>query len=111
MELTPTDQNMEKSVTPKGISDRALFNIIAEATSLHGAFRRDDIRYSRLLGALEGILMERGILQPGVPFEYRTLTKEHSFLGKKWKTSWKQSYSSFILDKANQLLLGNSYAE
>jgi len=82
------------------LEKKVISNIIEEANRIKNSWKPNMADLARYIGALEGILLERGILNPGVPFDFKTT--QHSFLGIKYKS--KQSYSEFILEKSQELL-------
>lgn len=58
----------------------------------------------RYLGFMEGVLVERGTLQPGTDFHFKdTKITVKWFFRNKTKTI-KQTYTSFILEKFKELL-------
>lgn len=61
--------------------------------------------YIRSLGVMEGILLERGILQPGEKIDFKTVEyNTPKFLWiKSRKSTRKQTYQEFIIEKIEGL--------
>ena len=85
----------------KGISIQAMSNILAEANK----FNLLNTGTGRVFGAIEGILLCYGKIEPGKPWKFKEYQVEVTgWFGKKKIETWTQTYRQLMVDLLTELI-------
>jgi hypothetical protein len=86
----------------KGLSIQAMSNILAEANKKNLYSYDAD---SRVFGAIEGILLCYGKIEPGKPWKFKEYHVEVTgWFGKKKIETWTQTYRQLMVDLLTELI-------